>query len=238
MIMERNNKKITIAIDGFSSSGKSTMAKVLARNIGYAYIDSGAMYRAITLFCIENALIDDSGNVNETELERRIGNVSISFEVNPSSGASEVCLDGRNVEGKIRGMRVSNLVSKVAALPFVRRAMVAQQQQMGASKGIVMDGRDIGTTVFPNAEVKIFMTASDSVRAQRRYDELVSKGQKADLAEVLENLRKRDWIDSHRETSPLRRAEDAFVLDNSEMTMEEELCWVRGLIQGKFGILE
>ena len=238
MIMERNNKKITIAIDGFSSSGKSTMAKVLARNIGYAYIDSGAMYRAITLFCIENALIDDSGNVNETELERRIGNVSISFEVNPSSGASEVCLDGRNVEGKIRGMRVSNLVSKVAALPFVRRAMVAQQQQMGASKGIVMDGRDIGTTVFPNAEVKIFMAASDSVRAQRRYDELVSKGQKADLAEVLENLRQRDWIDSHRETSPLRRAEDAFVLDNSEMTMEEELCWVRGLLQGKFGILE
>ena len=133
MIMERNNKKITIAIDGFSSSGKSTMAKVLARNIGYAYIDSGAMYRAITLFCIENALIDDSGNVNETELERRIGNVSISFEVNPSSGASEVCLDGRNVEGKIRGMRVSNLVSKVAALPFVRRAMVAQQQQMGGN---------------------------------------------------------------------------------------------------------
>ena len=226
MIMERNNKKITIAIDGFSSSGKSTMAKVLARNIGYAYIDSGAMYRAITLFCIENALIDDSGNVNETELERRIGNVSISFEVNPSSGASEVCLDGRNVEGKIRGMRVSNLVSKVAALPFVRRAMVAQQQQMGASKGIVMDGRDIGTTVFPDAELKVFVTASAEVRAQRRYDELRAKGEEASYESILENVKERDRIDSSRAVSPLRKADDAIELDNSHMTIPEQKAWL------------
>ena len=226
MIMERNNKKITIAIDGFSSSGKSTMAKVLARNIGYAYIDSGAMYRAITLFCIENALIDDSGNVNETELERRIGNVSISFEVNPSSGASEVCLDGRNVEGKIRGMRVSNLVSKVAALPFVRRAMVAQQQQMGASKGIVMDGRDIGTTVFPDAEMKVFVDASAETRAHRRYEELKQKGQIASYDEVYRNVCERDYLDMTRDESPLRKADDAYVIDNSDMTIAQQNAWL------------
>ena len=226
MIMERNNKKITIAIDGFSSSGKSTMAKVLARNIGYAYIDSGAMYRAITLFCIENALIDDSGNVNETELERRIGNVSISFEVNPLSGASEVCLDGRNVEGKIRGMQVSNLVSKVAALPFVRRAMVAQQQQMGASKGIVMDGRDIGTTVFPDAEMKVFVDASAETRAHRRYEELKQKGQIASYDEVYRNVCERDYLDMTRAESPLRKADDAYVLDNSDMTIAQQNAWL------------
>ena len=226
MIMERNNKKITIAIDGFSSSGKSTMAKVLARNIGYAYIDSGAMYRAITLFCIENALIDDSGNVNETELERRIGNVSISFEVNPLSGASEVCLDGRNVEGKIRGMQVSNLVSKVAALPFVRRAMVAQQQQMGASKGIVMDGRDIGTTVFPDAEMKVFVDASAETRAHRRYEELKQKGQIASYDEVYRNVCERDHLDMTRAESPLRKADDAYVLDNSDMTIAQQNAWL------------
>ena len=224
--MERNNKKITIAIDGFSSSGKSTMAKVLARNIGYAYIDSGAMYRAITLFCIENALIDDSGNVNETELERRIGNVSISFEENPSSGASEVCLAGRNVEGKNRGMRVSNLVSKVAALPFVRRAMVAQQQQMGASKGIVMDGRDIGTTVFPDAEMKVFVDASAETRAHRRYEELKQKGQIASYDEVYRNVCERDHLDMTRAESPLRKADDAYVLDNSDMTIAQQNAWL------------
>lgn len=224
--MERNNKKITIAIDGFSSSGKSTMAKVLARNIGYAYIDSGAMYRAITLFCIENALIDDSGNVNETELERRIGNVSISFEVNPSSGVSEVCLDGRNVEGKIRGMQVSSLVSKVAALPFVRRAMVAQQQQMGASKGIVMDGRDIGTTVFPDAEMKVFVDASAETRAHRRYEELKQKGQIVSYDEVYRNVCERDHLDMTRAESPLRKADDAYVLDNSDMTVAQQNNWL------------
>ena len=219
-------KIITIAIDGFWSSGKSTMAKVLAKNIGYAYIDSGAMYRAITLFCIENALIDDSGNVNETELERRIGNVSISFEVNPTSGASEVWLDGRNVEGKIRGMRVSNLVSKVAALPFVRRAMVAQQQQMGASKGIVMDGRDIGTTVFPDAEMKVFVDASAETRAHRRYAELKQRGQIASYDEVYRNVCERDHLDMTRAESPLRKADDAYVLDNSDMTIAQQNAWL------------
>lgn len=183
-------KLITIAIDGFSSSGKSTMAKVLAKNIGYAYIDTGAMYRAVTLYCIDNGLID-SDNVNTAQLEKKINDIAISFSVDPETGASVTMLNGKNVEKEIRDMRVSGKVSVVAAIPFVRRALVKQQQQMGDSKGIVMDGRDIGTVVFPNAEMKVYVDASPETRAQRRFDELKAKGDASiTYEEVLENVRR------------------------------------------------
>ena len=206
-------KKITIAIDGFSSCGKSTMAKDLAREIGYIYIDSGAMYRAVTLFCLDNGLF--TGDDIDTErLEQEMGNIRISF------------LNGVNVENRIRSMEVSAHVSPVAALPFVRQALVAQQQQMGREKGIVMDGRDIGTTVFPDAELKVFVTASPEIRAQRRYDELKAKGQPADYEDILANVKQRDDIDQHRAVSPLRRADDALLLDNSHLTIAEQKAWL------------
>ena len=218
-------KKITIAIDGFSSCGKSTMAKDLAREIGYIYIDSGAMYRAGTLFCLDNGLF--TGDDIDTErLEQEMGNIRISFRLNPETGRPDTYLNGVNVENRIRSMEVSAHVSPVAALPFVRQALVAQQQQMGREKGIVMDGRDIGTTVFPDAELKVFVTASPEIRAQRRYDELKAKGQPADYEDILANVKQRDDIDQHRAVSPLRRADDALLLDNSHLTIAEQKAWL------------
>lgn len=222
-------KLITIAVDGFSSSGKSTMAKVLAKNIGYAYIDTGAMYRAVTLYCLNNGLIEGDA-VNTDLLEKEIDNIEISFSVNPENGSSQTMLNGVNVESEIRDMRVSGKVSIVAAIPFVRRALVKQQQKMGESKGIVMDGRDIGTVVFPNAEMKVYVDASAETRAQRRYDELKAKGDDTTTyEEVLENVKYRDHLDQTREESPLRKADDAVVLDNSQMTREEQNQWMLDL---------
>ena len=201
-------KKITIAIDGFSSCGKSTMAKDLAREVGYIYIDSGAMYRAVTLYSIENGIFD--GDVIDTEkLKKAIKDIQISFRPNPKTGRPDTYLNGVNVENKIRTMGVSSKVSPISALDFVREAMVAQQQAMGKEKGIVMDGRDIGTTVFPDAELKIFVTATPEIRAQRRFDELKAKGQEGSFEEILENVKQRDYIDQHREVSPLRKADAA-----------------------------
>ena len=227
------NKTITIAIDGFSSSGKSTMAKVLAKNIGYAYIDSGAMYRAVTLYCLNNGIIADDGTVGTVDtaaLQAQIADIAITFDVNPTTGATETYLNGKNVESQIRQMNVSSRVSTIAAIPFVRHALVAQQQAMGINKGIVMDGRDIGTTVFPNAEMKVYVDASAETRAQRRFDELRSKGDTTTTYEqVLENVKHRDLIDTTRAESPLRRADDAIVLDNSHMSREEQNQWLLDL---------
>ena len=218
-------KKITIAVDGFSSCGKSTMAKDLAKKIGYIYIDSGAMYRAVTLYAIENNLIKD-GKPQSEELIKRLPEIEIRFVLNKETGNPEVTLNGVNVEKKIRTMEVSNLVSPVAAIPQVRHAMVEQQQKLGAEKGIIMDGRDIGTTVFPDAELKIFVTASPEVRANRRVAELLAKGDNVTFEEVLENVKSRDEIDQNREESPLRKADDALLLDNSDMTIKEQDEWL------------
>ncbi len=217
-------KKITIAIDGFSSCGKSTMAKDLAKEIGYIYIDSGAMYRAVTLYSIENGLFDET--IHAEELRQQMDNIRITFRINPETGRPDTFLNEVNVENKIRAMEVSSKVSPVSALGFVREAMVLQQQEMGRLKGIVMDGRDIGTTVFPDAELKIFVTASDEIRAQRRYDELQAKGEEASFEEILENVRQRDYQDQNREVSPLRKADDAILLDNSLMTIAEQKQWL------------
>lgn len=218
-------KRITIAIDGHSSCGKSTMAKALAKRIGYAYIDTGAMYRAVTLYCLEHDMIKGE-EVNKPRLRRHISKIEITFQVN-EDGKSETYLNGKNVEQEIRGMEVSNKVSLVSAIGFVRRAMVALQQAMGKNKGIVMDGRDIGTVVFPDAELKVFITASAEVRAERRYKELQSKGDTTTtFEEVLANVIERDRIDSTRKESPLRQADDALLLDNSNLTLEEQDEWL------------
>lgn len=219
---------ITIALDGFSSSGKSTMAKVLARRIGYAYIDSGAMYRAVTLYCLEKGLIKDD-SVDTSALEKDMPGIKISFGVNPDTGTSETFLNGINVEKEIRSMRVSDKVSIISAIPFVRHALVKQQQEFGKAKGIVMDGRDIGTTVFPDAEMKVFVNASPETRAQRRFDELTAKGIEVKYEDVLKNVCERDYIDQTREESPLRKAGDAIVLDNSNMSVEEQNNWLLSL---------
>ena len=218
-------KKITIAIDGYSSCGKSTMAKDLARSIGYVYIDTGAMYRAVTLYAMRHGIIH-SGSIDADKLQAEMGNINISFKLNTETGMPDTYLNGELVEREIRTLEVSNNVSPIATLAFVRAAMVCQQQAMGKEKGIVMDGRDIGTTVFPDAELKIFVTASPEVRAQRRYDELKSKGMPAEYNDILANVKERDYIDSHREVSPLRQAEDAVVLDNSHMTIPEQKEWL------------
>ena len=219
-------KKITIAIDGHSSCGKSTMAKELARKLGYIYVDTGAMYRTVTLYAMRNNLFDSQGEVLTDELQKQMGNIKVSFCINKETGRPDACLNDECVENIIRSIEVSNHVSKIAAIPFVREAMVDQQRRMGAEKGIVMDGRDIGTTVFPDAELKIFVTASAKVRAQRRYDELQQKGMSADFDEILKNVEERDDIDSHREVSPLRQAEDAILLDNSDMTIPQQNEWL------------
>lgn len=219
-------KKITIAIDGHSSCGKSTMAKDLARRIGYVYVDTGAMYRSVTLFALRNGLIGSEGRIDEGGLRARMSDVNISFVFNKETGRPDTYLNGECVERDIRTIEVSNHVSPIATLGFVREQLVAQQQQMGKMKGVVMDGRDIGTAVFPDAELKIFVTADAKVRAQRRYDELKAKGMEADFDEILKNVEERDYIDSHREIAPLRRADDAIELDNSYMTIDEQNEWI------------
>ena len=219
-------KKITIAIDGHSSCGKSTMAKDLAKRISYVYIDTGAMYRAVTLYALRNGMIAADGTIDTESLQQQICRIRISFAYNPATGRPDTYLDGECVEKEIRSIEVSNHVSPVAALTFVREQLVKQQQDMGREKGVVMDGRDIGTNVFPDAELKIFVTADAKVRAQRRYDELKGKGMEADYDEIYKNVVERDYIDSHRETAPLRKAEDAIVLDNSTMTIEEQNEWL------------
>lgn len=220
-------KKITIAIDGHSSCGKSTMAKQLAKELGYIYVDTGAMYRTVTLYAMRNALIDKDNNVDVEALREQMDKIGVSFKFNEETGRPDAYLNGERVEDEIRSIGVSSHVSPIAAIPFVREAMVDLQRQMGKEKGIVMDGRDIGTTVFPDAELKIFVTASAEVRAQRRYDELQQKGMPADYADILKNVQERDYIDSHREVSPLRQADDALLLDNSNMTIPEQQQWLR-----------
>ena len=224
-------KKITIAIDGFSSCGKSTMAKELAKKIGYIYVDTGAMYRSVTLFAMRHGLFNADGSVKTDALKQQMSNIDITFKFNEKAGRPDTYLNGEYVEEAIRTLEVSNHVSPIAAIPFVRAAMVARQQRMGKDKGIVMDGRDIGTTVFPEAELKVFVTASAEVRARRRYDELKEKGMPADFDDILKNVQERDYIDSHREVSPLRKAADAIELDNSHMTIAEQNDWLMRQVQ-------
>ena len=217
-------KKITIAIDGYSSCGKSTMAKDLAREIGYIYIDTGAMYRAVTLYALRQGYFNSDGTVKTDELEHNMEKIHISFKL--VSGIPKTYLNNELVEYDIRTLEVTSHVSPIAAIPFVRKALVAQQQAMGKDKGIVMDGRDIGTTVFPEAELKIFVTAKSSIRAQRRFEELKEKGMPADFDAIKKNVEERDYIDTHREVSPLRKADDAVELDNSMMTISEQKQWL------------
>ena len=214
---------IIVAIDGHSSCGKSTMAKWLARKVGYIYVDTGAMYRTVTLFAIRNGFITPDARIDEEGLKKALNDVEIGFQLDPDTKLPLACLNGEVVEKEIRGMEVSGLVSPIAALPFVREKLTAQQKAMGEKKGIVMDGRDIGTAVFPQAELKVFVTASAEVRAKRRFLELQEKGEEnLNYDEILKNVQERDYIDSHREMNPLRQAEDAVVLDNSNLTIDEQ----------------
>lgn len=221
-------KKIIVAIDGFSSCGKSTMAKELAREAGYVYVDTGAMYRAVSLFCIQNGWMTDS-EINAEELEKHIHSIRIEFKTN-AEGVSETYLNGKNVEREIRSLEVANGASRVSTLGFVRRELVRQQQLMGVEKGIVMDGRDIGTVVFPTAELKIFLTASPEIRAKRRMDEMTAKGEIVNYDDVLANVIERDDRDQNRAESPLRKADDAVVIDNSSLSREEQ----RGILRTLF----
>ena len=226
-----NIPDIIIAVDGYSSTGKSSFAKLVAKKFGFTYLDSGVLYRGVTLFAQEEGLISKIGRISPA-LEGALASLDLHFEQGTRTFMGRRC-----IEDRIRTMEVSSQVSPIAALPYVRAFVDAKLHAMAAGGRVVMDGRDIGTTVFPNAEIKIFMTASPEVRAKRRFDELAAKGEHPIYEEVLENLRERDYMDSHRETSPLVRAADSFELDNSEMTMDQELAWIQGLIQGKFGIL-
>lgn len=214
-------KRIIIAVDGYSSGGKSTFAKAVAAKLGYIFIDTGAMYRAVTLYAMRRGIVDDPA-----ALVAALPDVLIDFRFNPTTGRSDVYLNGENVETQIRRIDVSNRVSAVSSIPEVRAKLVAMQQEMGKSKGIVMDGRDIGTVVFPEAELKIFMTADAHVRAERRFKELIAKGEDVSLADIEKNIRERDRQDETREVSPLRRAEDAVLLDNSHMTVEQQMDWI------------
>lgn len=222
---------IIIAVDGCSSTGKSTFAKMVAQAFGFLYLDSGAMYRGVTLYAMENGLIGPEGEIDEVALKAVIGGLDLYF------GEGGLHLGERCIEKEIRTLEVSSHVSPVSAIGFVREFVDSKLHAFSEGGRVIMDGRDIGTTVFPNAQLKIFMTATDQVRAQRRYDEMIAKGETPTFEEVLANLRERDYIDSHREVSPLTQAPDAFVLDNTEMTLHEELVWIQGLIQGRFGIL-
>lgn len=227
--MSNPNQKIVIAIDGFSSCGKSTFAKAIASKLGYIFIDTGAMYRSVALYAIEHNLMCNC--VLDTQrLVESLDQIVISFRFNPERGASDVYLNAENVEDKIRTIEVSNCVSAVSQVAEVRHKLVQMQQRMGQERGVVMDGRDIGTVVFPDAEIKIFMTADPVVRAKRRYDELSAKGEQVSLAEIERNVRERDEADQSREISPLRRADDAVVLDNSYMTIAEQMEWFEQLL--------
>ncbi len=226
---------ITIAVDGYSSTGKSTFAKMVAKEFGFLYLDSGAMYRGVTLFAMEDGMAPD-GKINEDALKKALPGLDLHFQ--REDDKTLLYSGSRCIEPLIRTLEVSALVSPVSAIPFVRTWVDEHLHAFSEGGRVIMDGRDIGTTVFPNAEVKIFMTAEPAVRAQRRYDELVSKGETPSLEDVMKNLQERDYIDSHRETSPLRQAQDAFVLDNTHMTLHEELVWMLGLLQGKFTLLE
>lgn len=226
---------ITIAVDGYSSTGKSTFAKMVAKEFGFLYLDSGAMYRGVTLFAMEGGIAPD-GKIDEDALKKALPGLDLHFQ--REDDKTLLYSGSRCIEPLIRTLEVSALVSPVSAIPFVRTWVDEHLHAFSEGGRVIMDGRDIGTTVFPNAEVKIFMTAEPAVRAQRRYDELVSKGETPSLEDVMKNLQERDYIDSHRETSPLRQAQDAFVLDNTHMTLHEELVWMLGLLQGKFTLLE
>lgn len=219
-----DNKRIIIAIDGHSSCGKSTFAKAIAARLGYIFIDTGAMYRAVTLYALEHGAIC-SGMVDEAAVEAMLDHINIDFRFNPQRGASDIYVNGDLVEGKIRTIEVSNCVSAVSSIAAVRRKLVAMQQQMGLKRGVVMDGRDIGTVVFPEAELKIYMTADPMVRAERRFKELTAKGDKVTLEQIYENVVSRDKADMTRAISPLRKADDAIVLDNSHMSVEEQMAW-------------
>lgn len=228
------NSKIIIAIDGYSSTGKSSFAKLIARKLGYIYIDTGAMYRAVTYFAYSCGFIDNRCKIKEEWLKKAIGGIRIGFRQSGEDGKSETYLNGVNVEKQIRSMEISNKVSHISALPFVRSFIDGILRELGESKGVVMDGRDIGTAVFPNAELKLFMTASPQVRAERRYRELQEKGGKETLEQVFKNLEERDYIDTHRETAPLTRAADAVLLDNSNMTIEQQLEWLDSIMKERF----
>ena len=232
--MSNNNNRIIIAIDGYSSCGKSTVAKEVARQLNYIYIDTGAMYRAVTLYCLRNGIIDQ-GVINIGELEKQLHQIDVLFKYNPATDHNDIWLNGENVEEEIRQLTVSQNVSQVAAIPGVRKLLVSLQQAMGRDKGIVMDGRDIGTVVFPQAELKIFMTARADVRAQRRFDELVAKGEKVSYDQILENVTSRDHFDETRSESPLRRADDALLLDNSFISREEQMNWVLEQVNRRTG---
>ena len=226
------DKKITIAIDGFSSTGKSTVAKRLAKELEYIYVDTGAMYRAVTLYMMRKLFVSE-GNFDEEAIIRHLPFVSLQFKYNEDLGYGEMYLNEENVEKEIRYMEVSQQVSKVSAIPEVRKMLVEQQQEMGKEKGIVMDGRDIGTVVFPDAELKIFMTASTETRAQRRYDELKGRGDKVDFDEVLKNVKDRDFMDSTREDSPLIMAEDAVEFDNSNLGLDDQFDKILQIVKDK-----
>jgi cytidylate kinase len=222
--------KITIAIDGFSSTGKSTVAKQLAKHLGYVYVDTGAMYRAVTLYAMQNGLINDT-DFNKEALVYQLPNIEINFKFNKTLGFAEAYLNGVNVEKEIRTLQVSSFVSKVSTVSEVRKKLVEQQQKMGKDKGLVMDGRDIGTVVFPDAELKLFMTASAETRAERRYQELIERGDKVDYIDVLNNVEERDYIDSNRKDSPLVKADDAIEIDNSNLTLEEQFDKILQLVK-------
>ncbi|TPD70708.1 (d)CMP kinase [Flavobacterium microcysteis] len=223
------DKKITIAIDGFSSTGKSTLAKQLAKHLGYIYVDTGAMYRAVTLYAMQHDFISDT-QFDKKALIDKLPKISLQFLFNPDLGYAEIFLNEKNVETEIRTLEVSNFVSRIAEISEVRAKLVEQQQNMGKNKGIVMDGRDIGTVVFTDAELKLFMTASPETRAQRRYEELIQKGQDVTYEEVLKNVQERDYIDTHREDSPLVKADDAIEIDNSHLSIQEQFDKVLGLV--------
>ncbi len=230
--MDCSNKKIIIAIDGYSSGGKSTFAREIAARLGYIFIDTGSMYRAVTLYALDNGAVV-GGVLDKDRLIGMLPDIGIGFKFNPERGASDVYVNGRNAEGRIRSIEVSGLVSEVSSIPEVRSKLVAIQQELGRDRGVVMDGRDIGTVVFPDAELKIFLTADPAVRARRRYDELRAKGVEVTYEEIERNVRERDRADETREVSPLRKADDAIVLDNSRMTLDEQMVWVMDKVEEK-----